>query len=158
MKTITILNVFLLLHCSITWSQCVVKFYSGQGLSGNCGPYTIQGSITQNAGLYGHCGGYQFTPPITDDDFSTSSVEVNLNEVSLFPNPVLDLLKIYLPKDIHISQLLVFDLIGREMVRLQINNISNEVEIDAGGLPSGYYIIKMYNNQKLITNASFLKF
>ncbi|WP_177762458.1 fibronectin type III domain-containing protein [Flavobacterium sp. I3-2] len=77
-------------------------------------------------------------------DVYLSNDQFDKNELKYFPNPVDDVLTISY-SDV-ITQIEVFDLLGKRVQTLQTNE--NEVKVDLSNLPSGTYIIQLKTDSK----------
>lgn len=82
------------------------------------------------------------TPGALNNDCSILGVEgFDDIEVSIFPNPMETTTTILVSNNISLIELVVFDLLGREVKRMKTN--SNRVILEKDDLNSGMYILKM---------------
>ena len=89
-------------------------------------------------------------------DYSTVGI-VNIDNTTsmyIYPNPVDD--KLYIKtNNNHIETMIIYDVMGKEILKKQIDN--SEIEVDVKLLHSGLYIIKLYNDNVVI-NKKIMKF
>lgn len=74
----------------------------------------------------------------TIENDSILKLEELVDAVFVFPNPVIDILKISTLKDIEISKIFLFSLDGKNILEKEITNN----QLDISFLPSGIYIMK----------------
>lgn len=89
-------------------------------------------------------------------DFDTAIPEVSsyTNELSVFPNPVVDILNIKnTPSEG--STLIISSLEGKQMLTMRLDAIGNS-SINVSQFPQGFYLCKLFNGTKVLT-TKFLK-
>ena len=72
--------------------------------------------------------------------------DVTIDKISIFPNPVQDILQIETSIDTQISSLSIFDTLGR--IVLELNKPSNQ--IDVSNLTNGLFFVKIESNEGAI--------
>lgn len=77
-------------------------------------------------------------------DVYLSSDQFDKNELKYYPNPVDDVLTISYSETI--TQIEVFDLLGKRVKTIQTNE--NEVKVDLSNLPSGTYLVQLKTDTK----------
>ena len=78
---------------------------------------------------------------------------VSANEISIFPNPASDMLKIACGEEI--SAVEFVSMIGQVVSRIDIHG--NEVECNVENLPMGMYFVRIYGKDSLIGAYKFVK-
>ena len=77
-------------------------------------------------------------------DVYLSNDQFDKNELKYYPNPVDDVLTISYSETI--TQIEVFDLLGKRVKTIQTNE--NEVKVDLSNLPSGTYLVQLKTDTK----------
>jgi hypothetical protein len=80
-------------------------------------------------------------------DESLSTSDFNLESMSVYPNPVKDVLNISYSNTI--SNVELFNLLGQQVIENKLN--TNEAAIDMSHLPAGTYLAKVTSNDKVQT-------
>ncbi len=77
--------------------------------------------------------------------------------IKVYPNPVFDVLSIYV-EDLFVdgSQIFFYDLLGKQVMNAKIENGVNEVDVFT--LPNGSYIYKIINKGLLVGNGKVMKY
>lgn len=151
-------SIFLFFVPVICWSQCTFNKVSGLKLSGGCGMYYLQGLVTDQAALFGYCGAYQITPPIGDDDFTSSAVDIKTSaRFYVYPNPTWHTLTVLLPSGFNIDQLSIFNAYGKHITNFELYKNLSSIEIELSQFQSGYYIVKAYSSKKYLFSSPFIK-
>ena len=120
----------------IAWSQQAVRSdleFGAQGTS-YCNAAAARQLLIDNKGWI-----------ITDAGLDCSAAGINdqsKNSVKLYPNPTSGVL--YIDADISLSNIIVHDLLGKEVLR-----ISGSQSIDMRSLMSGVYLLKLYEGNNL---------
>ena len=89
-------------------------------------------------------------------DFNTAiqTINANKNGLSVFPNPVMDILNIKnIPSDG--SMVVITSIEGKLILSKKLNTLQN-TGIDVSQLPQGFYLCKLYNGANMFT-TKFLK-
>lgn len=90
------------------------------------------------------------TGTVVDWSFTTGTLGIennNLAEISLYPNPVVDVLNITLPSSVELQSATMHDLLGKQtQVSIGENNTINMSQMAAG-----VYILKLETNQGTMT-------
>jgi poly(beta-D-mannuronate) lyase len=82
------------------------------------------------------------------------NITVSNKELSVFPNPVKDILNIKnIPSEN--STIVITSIEGKQMMTKQLNS-SEHVGIDVSRLPNGFYLCKLYNGTNILS-TKFLK-
>lgn len=72
-------------------------------------------------------------------------------DIVLFPNPTSENLHLVFSEAAFLQRIEMIDVAGRTVVYMVINqNITGKLEISLSSLPSGFYVVKLFTNQKLI--------
>ncbi|MDQ1265516.1 MAG: hypothetical protein QG635_667 [Bacteroidota bacterium] len=67
-----------------------------------------------------------------------------INEVYIYPNPADEIVNINLKNDAGIREICLFNLLGIEIMKIELPVSQSDMKINTEGLPSGAYIIKLY--------------
>jgi hypothetical protein len=100
--------------------------------------------------LYGKvCGSY----------FKTTDVKQleDLGEITLFPNPVSNVLNIALPSNTNASSIRIFDVTGRTVISKSIADSQGLLSIDVSSLEAGMYIFSCDGNNSTNRQVRFIK-
>ncbi|MBT6686683.1 MAG: T9SS type A sorting domain-containing protein [Bacteroidetes bacterium] len=89
---------------------------------------------------------------VNDIELVNQKIEIENNEISIFPNPVNS--KLSINNIENIENLIITNSIGQQVVEL--SNL-NSNQIDLSILPSGIYIIQLFNKDNLIFAQKFVK-
>ena len=93
----------------------------------------------------------------TDFDMTLDNPEFNENElknnVVLYPNPTTGTFHIKTPDNSQISQVKIYDLLGKEMSFSTQNNS----ELDLSSLNDGIYLVKVYTDNSIYTSKIVVK-
>jgi hypothetical protein len=89
-----------------------------------------------------------------------TAIEENKNAISfnLYPNPATDMITVdveSIQNTSGINNMVIFDLIGKEVLHETITIISDKLTVDVSDLPNGNYFVRLGqfgNTQKLIIN------
>lgn len=92
---------------------------------------------------------------------SISNLEFENGGFALYPNPLEDRLHIknineVLPKDENLYSFILFDLMGREIMKT--NKIANEIIFERNNITSGLYIYKIVDDQNVLVQQGKLSF
>jgi hypothetical protein len=94
----------------------------------------------------------------TEEDLEIASLEQStISSVSIYPNPASDLINIKWDESADISSIRIFNLLGSEMIRSNVEG--NNASISRGNLASGNYYIVVFdsNDTELATHKIALK-
>ncbi len=94
------------------------------------------------------------TPGILNSDCSLGVEEFNEVLVSVYPNPMKTTTTIVVSNNTSPLQLVVYDMLGRELKVLETNN--NKFTLDKGNLKSGIYILKLVVTDQSIIQTEML--
>jgi len=79
------------------------------------------------------------------------SVEENnvIDGITVYPNPVNDVLKINMKQSYGDYNVSIYDLLGRQVINKSYSDLNgyNDLEIDMNSLSSGQYVVKLRNNE-----------
>lgn len=129
------------------------NFYSTDGGSSWTLIDNIQRTELEFNSSIGFAGGFNTSPTeggifkYTGDELSLSTSENELNILNAYPNPVKNIFTIE-AVDI-ISDISVFNILGQEVITLQPNELTTEIDMTA--LNSGTYMVKVTVNNKTQT-------
>ncbi len=109
-----------------------------------------------------HIGGVPskefYVTPLKRAEASNSTTLLNTsdNSISVYPNPVSDMLNILLNTK-EISKLNIYDILGQQVYTSDLNIVTGNLEINISNLSSGQYIVEVEstNNEKQV--AKFIK-
>lgn len=94
------------------------------------------------------------TPLEVNSQFITK-VELNKEQISVYPNPVEGFLTINLLNNSN-SKIVIYDIFGKEVLSLKTNQ--SVVKIDFSEYLSGFYVINIYNSDdELISTSKIIK-
>ena len=103
--------------------------------------YYYKAFIINDAGIsYGDAGGFWF------DGLELNDLESNSTIISLYPNPANDKVKLEIKGLTKSTNVIVYDINGREVRQFNINAEQTELEIEVKDLPKGIYNVKILNN------------
>ncbi len=122
--------------------------YSGNGVNGNQfnptsvaeGNYVITYTFTTNEG----CSASDTS--ILKVKSCAGIVENTLEEISIYPNPTTNSIKV--TSEYPIQEITLFDTFGRYISTQKINSNLNEMQLDLSELNDGFYILEVYSNYK----------
>jgi len=102
------------------------------------------------------------TPGANNSSTSTETIETNEIDLSIFPNPVKDILTIHISgqlKDVELVE--IFDMNGRNMKTWSLNNLSPilqwKLSLHSTYIPQGVYIIRLISNDLSICKRFIIK-
>lgn len=118
-------------------------------------------AISGGENIWFRISGYSIDKTLSGDVISEASSAVTLsvetfekNNLTLYPNPGKDMLKIDFPEMANSIYYEISDLNGRLILQSEKSNV-NEVEIDIKNLESGLYVLKL-RNEKKVMHSKFL--
>ncbi len=98
-----------------------------------------------------------------DVDFHVTSLnvpigidEIQTNQFALFPNPVSDKISIGTSNDMRNVEMVIKDMMGRQILNEFINEFDQPVEIDVSSLKSGTYQV-IFTTDNYVENILFIK-
>lgn len=108
------------------------------------GVYTIELTATDD---FGHSGTCSFE--LTIGDILGVEDEALLNTIILYPNPAKEFIMIDNPQNVELKQLLIYDLLGRQVQVENLEGIGTTKSIDVSNLQSATYlfVIQSENGQ-----------
>jgi len=110
--------------------------------------------LTDNGGVDN--GGISFVKTTFYINFGGNSIENNeTDKISLFPNPVSDMMRIDIPINIF-QHFEIYDIYGKKVYSYSIPSGQNLLEIDAVNYKSGMYLLKLVGNNNNKT-LNFIK-
>jgi hypothetical protein len=109
------------------------------------GTYTIQ--VSHKGTLKGGSQSYSLIASGSDNLNLSRNIFDFDNNIVLYPNPVSNVLNFSASKYVSISELKVFDVLGKEVM---MNSQFKDNKINVSQLTSGIYLAKFYSNGKLI--------
>ncbi|WP_299885150.1 M43 family zinc metalloprotease [uncultured Lacinutrix sp.] len=109
------------------------------------------GTTYPGGGSYNEATSFYRNVKIYESDvLSNPSFENIESNISVFPNPVNDLMVVKVNNDIHLSQMIMYDINGRIVKTIPlIKEQSQEVNLEA--LASGVYFAKIKSNKGVVT-------
>jgi YVTN family beta-propeller protein len=121
--------------------------WSGSGVTGNS-------FSPSSAGIGNHPIVYSFTDSNGCTNTDTLRMIVNSctgilgltknNSISFYPNPTTSSFTLLLNAQVKDAEVVIYDVIGNEMMRKKMNDSS--MEIEKGNMQSGVYFVKVWNN------------
>lgn len=81
--------------------------------------------------------------------------ESNVSSIRLFPNPAKDVVKISLDNSSDNTRVSLVDLTGKIIFDRSVPK-NNEITLNVGNLPRGYYFIRIFLNNETITRRVIL--
>lgn len=97
--------------------------------------------------------GYRIRSVVYESPALLATSENKIKEIAIYPNPVIDILKIKLTKN-QKSNLKVFDMSGRLVKEMDAD--SENIELNVSSLPKGSYVLKISSDGKN-ANKKFIK-
>lgn len=89
-------------------------------------------------------------------DSNLTVVNHNLLSFKLYPNPTQNVLSIQLDQSPSTAHALIVDLLGREMIQIEL--INQVTEVNVAEFPSGVYIVQFMNDSnQLISSTKFIR-
>ncbi len=82
-----------------------------------------------------------------------TSVEEEITEAKLYPNPTKGMLTIKLPVKIN-SQIIIYDMVGRKMLQ---DNFNGSITANVSDWPHGMYLYQIINSKGLTSQGKFIK-
>lgn len=72
-------------------------------------------------------------------------IEPAISYIHIYPNPFKDALNIELPQNMTKAQIVLYDLVGKQVLRLNVpgNNQHNTITLDTSTLEPGIYLIHL---------------
>jgi hypothetical protein len=102
----------------------------------------------------GKCNDFKITLSRDTTNLNTAVIAKTFTSFTLYPNPVVDELKI--SNDKQISYIVVSDVIGKTVLKVAGNNYS-QVDVATKQLQRGMYILSVYDVNGIAGTAKFLK-
>jgi hypothetical protein len=81
----------------------------------------------------------------------TEDFDIVANELKLYPNPAVSVLKINLPVSTQIKQIVLIDLSGKVVLKKTIENNSAIYNLDISTIPSGMYLVNFKSDDNVWT-------
>lgn len=95
---------------------------------------------------------------VLDTTGLTSSREVKeIENVSIYPNPVVEKLHIQLPPSVSEAEIALFDILGRNVYFKKEKSVEGNLELVKGEIPAGVYILKI-KDQRGFSKAAKIMF
>lgn len=89
---------------------------------------------------------------LTIEEFlSVENVTINLSSITLYPNPVKTVLNIANPQQIALEQLSIYDINGRLVQKVALNNMGAAKTIDVSNLASASYLVIIQSEKGTMT-------
>lgn len=95
--------------------------------------------------------GANITTPV---NCSTGITETEAGQISIYPNPVRNDLKVTLPQNLYDGQIDIYDLIGSKVYS---QSLSATKDFDMSALQTGIYVARISENGKIISTKKFTK-
>lgn len=133
-------------------AQCFISPAGNKiaGFTSSCNGFQITGVIDDDISFGADCGDFVFIPPIADpndNSISTFHHEENIS-FKIYPNPSNGYFYIESSFSDVLTEITIYDLIGRIVVREKIS-LNNKSAIDLSFTPDGVYFLRIrYNNHK----------
>ena len=84
---------------------------------------------------------------------STLSVEdFQLDQIEMYPNPATERIFINHPQSIEITEVIIYDILGKQISNKRFSSLSANKEMSLNGLSSGLYITQIRTNIGVINN------
>jgi surface protein len=126
---------------------------------------SLRNNVPFNVGNSNYCNGESaknniittYNWHITDgglDCTGLSTESFDANNILLYPNPTTGM--VYL-KNTNASKLSVFNMIGQEVYKMQLKEGPETQELNLNKLPSGIYIVKINEGNKIMTKQLVLE-
>ena len=104
---------------------------------------------------------YSSSRPIFTLQFTTNTVlgtnDVNLDRISIYPNPARDNFNLEVPKDIELVSLVIYDFKGSVVKEVNLSAENSENDIHIRDLTSAVYLIRIYTNNGQFTKQLIKK-
>lgn len=117
---------------------------AGLAIDANTGEIDVSDSTVGNYVVTyttGTCGYYNATQNIEIEDETLGLVEANLQDLKIYPNPVNSIINFRASNPI--SKVELYSAIGHKLFDIEVN--SNQGQLDMSKLPTGFYILSIYN-------------
>jgi hypothetical protein len=75
--------------------------------------------------------------------------------VTIYPNPVVNKVVVSFAKSIKKGCVVISDILGKQLMKVEIRNATEQVELSLGNLPSGFYTIQVFSNKGRVTQKFF---
>jgi len=75
--------------------------------------------------------------------------------VIVFPNPVKDETVVSFSDPVKKGCVVVSDLLGHQLIKVEIRSLTDKVELSLGNLPGGFYTIQVFNGKRRLTQKIF---
>jgi len=85
---------------------------------------------------------------------NTGITEAEVGQISIYPNPVRNDLKVTLPQNLSNGLIDIYDLIGSKVYS---QPISATKDLDMSTLQTGIYVARIYENGKIVATKKFTK-
>ena len=86
---------------------------------------------------------------------ATSISDIDASQISIYPNPVRNEMRINLPSNLENGQIDIYNLIGSKVYSQSVGKSAKE--IDLSSLESGLYVARISENGKIIATRKFTK-
>ncbi|HYV91065.1 MAG TPA: T9SS type A sorting domain-containing protein [Chitinophagales bacterium] len=136
---------------NLVWQKCLGGT-NGDGASSIRqtidGGFIVAGySLSDDVDVSGNHGGSDFWLVKLSSDIPTGTASSSNNSISLFPNPVQNILTINLSSAYATASIAVYDVAGRKIV-LPTTVSNNKTQLNTTTLPNGIYMVHVINNSQ----------
>lgn len=114
------------------------------------GTYTVVLMVTND------CGTDDYERKITVNWISTPE-QVLAEQIKVFPNPATDLINVEIPEQLESCQLVLSDLSGKQLQRVEVSGSSKTSSLNIEGLSEGVYILGIEKDGKVLRNMRIVK-
>jgi hypothetical protein len=85
--------------------------------------------------------------------------ELSFNDMSIYPNPIIDQLNIVMPTVINepFAEIIVQDLVGKTVFRERLQNLNGPLSINLAHLNAGMYIVSLQTQSKRLFSKKIVK-
>jgi subtilisin-like proprotein convertase family protein len=116
--------------------------------SGNPGPYVVTFTVTDESGNVATC---TLDVTVTNGIGVTENTLLD-NALNMYPNPATNLVKLVNTSDIALETAMIYDINGKLITELDLNNMGTETQFDVSHFANGIYMVKIIGE-----NASTVK-
>ncbi len=138
------------------WSQCPsVNVLSKDYFSHQCGDHHFQSLVGVQIPLYKKVGNLHLTSPLTDFILPSSTSEVEVLSLKIYPNPAIDVVQVHW-ESADLGMIAIISALGQEIMVFQAEPFQITT-LDISHLAAGYYTIKAQPNSNQYFIAKLIK-
>lgn len=93
-----------------------------------------------------------------EEEDSISIMELKEIKIDIYPNPVESILYLSMDYDIELEEIVVFNVLGQELIHLKVERKKANYSIDLSSLKSGLYFLEIRDSEQRSIKKKFTKF